>query len=63
MKEKLTEMQYFVTQQNGTEPPFQGEYDKHYEEGIYVDVVSGKPYSIRKINMMLGVGGQALLDQ
>lgn len=42
MKEKLTDMQYFVTQQNGTEPPFQGEYDKHFKDGIYVDVVSGK---------------------
>jgi len=42
MKDKLTDMQYYVTQQNGTEPPFQNEYDKHFEEGIYVDVVSGK---------------------
>lgn len=40
---QLTEMQYHVTQQNGTEPPFQNEYDQHFEEGIYVDIVSGKP--------------------
>lgn len=40
---ELTQMQYFVTQQNGTEPPFQNEYDQHFEDGIYVDIVSGKP--------------------
>ena len=40
---ELTEMQYYVTQQNGTEPPFRNEYDQHFEQGIYVDIVSGKP--------------------
>ncbi|MFJ7647027.1 peptide-methionine (R)-S-oxide reductase MsrB [Lysinibacillus sp. NPDC097279] len=39
----LTDMQYYVTQENGTEPPFRNEYDQHFEEGIYVDIVSGKP--------------------
>lgn len=39
----LTAEQYRVTQQNGTERPFSGEYDKHFEAGIYVDVVSGEP--------------------
>lgn len=43
LKKKLTPMQYHVTQENGTEPPFQNEYDAHFEEGIYVDVISGKP--------------------
>lgn len=43
LKGKLTPMQYHVTQENGTEAPFQGEYDQHFEEGIYVDIVSGKP--------------------
>jgi methionine-R-sulfoxide reductase len=36
-------MQYKVTQLNGTEPPFRNEYWNHKEEGIYVDIVSGKP--------------------
>lgn len=36
-------MQYEVTQQEGTEPPFQNEYDKNKREGIYVDIVSGEP--------------------
>lgn len=43
LKNKLTKMQYYVTQEDGTEPPFQNIYDAHYEEGIYVDIVSGKP--------------------
>ena len=40
---ELTDLQYYVTQENGTEPPFRNEYDRHFEEGIYVDIVSGKP--------------------
>lgn len=43
LKSKLTPIQYHVTQESGTEPPFQGEYDQHFEDGIYVDIVSGKP--------------------
>ena len=42
-KQKLSPRQYQVTQENGTEPPFQNEYWDHEEEGIYVDVVSGEP--------------------
>lgn len=42
LKKQLTDMQYKVTQQNGTEPPFQNEYWNHKEEGIYVDVVTGE---------------------
>lgn len=41
--QKLTDIQYKVTQENGTERPFTGEYDDFYEKGIYVDIVSGKP--------------------
>lgn len=43
IREKLTSMQYNVTQQCGTEPPFQNEYWNNKREGIYVDVVSGEP--------------------
>lgn len=42
-KNKLTEMQYRVTQEAATEPPFTGKYDQFFEKGIYVDVVSGEP--------------------
>lgn len=40
---KLSDMQKYVTQHDGTEPPFQNEYWDHKEDGIYVDVVSGEP--------------------
>ena len=36
-------MQYHVTQNNGTEPPFQNELWNHKEAGLYVDIVSGEP--------------------
>jgi len=43
LRKILTPMQYNVTQHEGTEPPFQNEYDKNKREGIYVDIVSGEP--------------------
>jgi methionine-R-sulfoxide reductase len=43
LKTKLTPRQYHVTQQCGTEPPFQNEYWDNHRPGIYVDVVSGQP--------------------
>jgi methionine-R-sulfoxide reductase len=43
LKKKLTPMQYKVTQQCGTEPPFRNEYWDNTREGIYVDIVSGEP--------------------
>lgn len=43
LKKKLTKMEYYVTQENGTEPPFQNEYWNHFEEGVYVDIVTNKP--------------------
>ena len=54
--ERLTPEQYRVTQQNGTERPFTGEYDHHFEPGIYVDVVSGEPLfsSSQKFNSGCG---------
>lgn len=43
LKKRLTSLQYDVTQNNATERPFTGEYDDFYEDGIYVDIVSGEP--------------------
>ncbi|ABR64122.1 peptide-methionine (R)-S-oxide reductase MsrB [Sinorhizobium medicae] len=40
---KLTPEQYRVTQENGTERPFTGEYNHNKRPGIYVDIVSGEP--------------------
>ncbi|KAB7709240.1 peptide-methionine (R)-S-oxide reductase MsrB [Bacillus aerolatus] len=36
-------MQFEVTQNNGTEPPFRNEYWNTFEDGIYVDIISGEP--------------------
>lgn len=41
--EKLTPLQYEVTQCSATEPPFRNEFWDHHEPGIYVDVISGEP--------------------
>jgi peptide methionine sulfoxide reductase msrA/msrB len=43
LKAVLTSLQCEVTQQNGTEPPFNNEYWNNKEDGIYVDIVSGEP--------------------
>ncbi len=43
LKEMLSPMQYRVTQEEGTEPPFNNEYWENHREGIYVDIVSGEP--------------------
>jgi len=43
LKEKLTPIQYKVTQEAGTEQPFNNEYWDNKEAGIYVDIVSGEP--------------------
>lgn len=43
LKQKLTPIQYAVTQEAATERPFTGKYDHFDQPGIYVDVVSGEP--------------------
>lgn len=43
LKKELSPMQYEVTQNNGTEPPFRNEYWNETRDGIYVDIISGKP--------------------
>ncbi|AQS49261.1 MULTISPECIES: peptide-methionine (R)-S-oxide reductase MsrB [Thioclava] len=53
---KLTPEQYRVTQQNGTERPFTGEYDDHSAKGIYVDVVSGEPLFASSTKYNAGCG-------
>ena len=43
LREKLSPLQYEVTQKNGTEKPFDNEYWNNKKEGIYVDIVAGEP--------------------
>ena len=43
LKQRLTDLQYRVTQEDGTEPAFRNEYWNNKEQGIYVDIVSGEP--------------------
>lgn len=43
LKKRLTALQYRVTQENGTEKPFENEYWNNKKDGIYVDIVSGEP--------------------
>ncbi|MBB1271374.1 peptide-methionine (R)-S-oxide reductase MsrB [Psychromonas sp. SR45-3] len=43
LKQQLNDLQYQVTQQEGTEPPFNNLYWDNTAEGIYVDIVSGEP--------------------
>ena len=63
----LTEMQYYVTQMDGTEPRFNNEYNDHKEAGIYVDVVSGEPLFSSKDKYDSGSGWpsftSALVDE
>lgn len=43
LRRRLTAQQYAITQHAGTERAFTGEYDMHFERGVYVDVVTGQP--------------------
>lgn len=56
---RLTPEQFRVTQQSGTERPFTGEYDEHFEPGIYVDIVSGEPLFASSAKFNSGCGWPA----
>lgn len=56
LKKKLDKMQYYVTQENGTEPPFKNEYWNNDKEGIYVDIVDGRPLFSTKDQYDAGCG-------
>ncbi|HIW20586.1 MAG TPA: peptide-methionine (R)-S-oxide reductase MsrB [Candidatus Dorea intestinavium] len=56
LKKKLSAMQYEVTQNDATEPPFQNEYYDHFKEGIYVDIVSGEPLFVSTDKFESGCG-------
>ena len=56
LKNKLTPLQYKVTQKNGTERAFENEYWDNKKEGIYVDIVSGEPLFISTDKFDSGTG-------
>jgi peptide methionine sulfoxide reductase msrA/msrB len=56
LREKLTPLQYEVTQKAGTELPFRNEYNSLFEPGIYVDVVDGTPLFLSTDKFESGCG-------
>jgi methionine-R-sulfoxide reductase len=56
LKKKLSTIQYRVTQEDATEPPFQNEYNDNHEEGLYVDIVTGEPLFTSKDKFDSGCG-------
>lgn len=56
LKKKLTAVQYQVTQEKGTEAPYQNEYYDLEQDGIYVDIVSGEPLFSSKDKYDAGCG-------
>ena len=53
---ELTPIQEKVTQHEGTESPFANQYDKNWERGIYVDIVSGEPLYFSQDKFDSGTG-------
>ena len=56
LKERLTPLQYEVTKEDGTEPPFENAYWDNEEEGLYVCVISGEPLFSSKDKFKSGTG-------
>ena len=59
LKERLTGIQYAVTQQKATEPAFRNEYDHEFREGIYCDITTGEPLFISTDKYDSGCGWPA----
>ncbi|MBA4699512.1 MAG: peptide-methionine (R)-S-oxide reductase MsrB [Ruminococcus sp.] len=56
LKASLNEMQFDVTQNKGTEPPYRNEYFDTFEEGIYVDITTGEPLFLSDDKFESGCG-------
>ncbi len=57
--DKLTKLQYEVTQNGATEPPFENEYNDNFKKGIYVDIVSKQPLFLSTDKFESGCGWPA----
>lgn len=56
LRDRLTPLQYEVTQNDATERPFNNEYWDNKQEGIYVDIVSGEPLFSSREKYKSGTG-------
>ena len=56
LRQRLTKLQYAVTQQDATERAFHNEYWDHHADGIYVDIVSGEPLFSSRDKFESGTG-------
>ena len=56
LKERLTDLQFEVTQNSATEHPFQNEYYDEFREGIYVDITTGEPLFVSADKFESGCG-------
>jgi len=56
LRQKLSPIQYEVTQHEATEPPFRNAYWDNHEEGLYVDVASGEPLFTSQDKFESGTG-------
>ena len=59
LRQKLTALQYEVTQNAATERPYSNEYDKEFRPGIYVDIVTGEPLFLSTDKFESGCGWPA----
>lgn len=60
--EKLSEIEFEVTQNDATEPPFRNKFWDHKEEGLYVDIVSGEPLFSSQEKFDSGCGWPSFFD-
>lgn len=56
LRERLTPLQYQVTQRDATEPPFRNAYWDNHKEGLYVDVTTGEPLFSSRDKFESGTG-------
>ena len=59
LRERLTDLQYAVTQEKATEPPFRNEYDHEFRAGIYCDITTGEPLFVSTDKYDSGCGWPA----
>jgi methionine-R-sulfoxide reductase len=62
LKSRLTKMQYYVTQKDGTEPPYANAYWNTTEPGLYVDVIDGTPLFSSAAKYKSGTGWPSFFE-